>query len=132
MLIKVSTLLYFLIIILKLDFCMMIGSSAKKAERMHLLNKLVDSLVSKGAVFSQKVNHVMRTVDRGDFYHGSGAYDDCPQPIGYNATISAPHMHAYCLEWLSDVLVPGAKVLDVGSGSGYLVAAFFEMIEKKG
>ena len=26
------------------------------------------------------------------------AYEDRPQPIGYNATISAPHMHAYALE----------------------------------
>ena len=33
---------------------------------------------------------------------------------------------------MSDVMVPGAKVLDVGSGSGYLCAAFFEMMDRKG
>jgi protein-L-isoaspartate(D-aspartate) O-methyltransferase len=36
-------------------------------------------------------------------------------------------MHAYCLEWLNDKLTNGAKVLDVGCGSGYLCAAFYEM-----
>ena len=39
-------------------------------------------------------------------------------------------MHAYCLEWLGNKLVPGAKVLDVGCGSGYLLAAFYEMDKK--
>eukprot|EP01050_Picozoa_sp_SAG11_P034981 SAG11_NODE_12596_length_695_cov_1.080537_1_plen_107_part_10 len=46
------------------------------------------------------------------------------QRIGFGATISAPHMHAYALEWLSDRLKPGSKVLDVGCGSGYLTACF--------
>lgn len=75
----------------------------------------------------------MRTVDRGDFYQSNvSVYDDTPQCIGYNATISAPHMHAYCLEQLQDLLVPNAHVLDVGSGSGYLLAAFYEMTDKQG
>ena len=39
-------------------------------------------------------------------------------PIGYGQTISAPHMHATCLELLDSKLRPGARVLDVGSGSG--------------
>ena len=43
-----------------------------------------------------------------------------PQSINFNATISAPHMHAYALEYLKDLLKPGGKVLDVGAGSGYL------------
>lgn len=43
-----------------------------------------------------------------------------PQSIKYQATISAPHMHAYALEYLKDYLKPGNKALDVGFGSGYL------------
>ncbi len=39
----------------------------------------------------------MRRVDRADYYHGYGPYQDTPQLIGYHATISAPHMHAFCL-----------------------------------
>jgi hypothetical protein len=43
---------------------------------------------------------------------------DAPLPIGHQETISAPHMHATCLELLRGHLRPGARVLDVGSG-GY-------------
>lgn len=72
----------------------------------------------------------MNKVDRKNFVVDPAyAYADSPQQIKYGATISAPHMHAYALEWLQDKLVPGAKVLDVGSGSGYLCAAFAEMID---
>ena len=39
----------------------------------------------------------MMKVDRGEFYNGYDAYEDHPCSIGFGATISAPHMHAYCL-----------------------------------
>lgn len=43
--------------------------------------------------------------------------------IGYNATISAPHMHAHAAEnllsSLPDPNMEGGAILDVGSGSGY-------------
>ena len=52
------------------------------------------------------------------------SYYDSPAPIGFSATISAPHMHAHCLELLQDKLTPGARVLDVGSGTGILLAYF--------
>jgi protein-L-isoaspartate(D-aspartate) O-methyltransferase len=53
-------------------------------------------------------------------------------PIGYGETISAPHMHATCLELLRDYAKPGARVLDVGSGSGYLTAVFGRMVGRGG
>eukprot|EP01025_Chloroclados_australasicus_P000600 TRINITY_DN10261_c0_g1_i11.p3 TRINITY_DN10261_c0_g1~~TRINITY_DN10261_c0_g1_i11.p3 ORF type:complete len:208 (+),score=32.01 TRINITY_DN10261_c0_g1_i11:354-977(+) len=71
----------------------------------------------------------MKAVDRMLFVlTKEGAYCDSPLNIGHGATISAPHMHAYCLEFLKDHLFPGAKVLDVGSGSGYLTAVFGYMV----
>jgi hypothetical protein len=44
--------------------------------------------------------------------------------IGFNATISAPHMHAHALEDLEEYIRPGMKVLDVGCGSGYRMLPF--------
>lgn len=57
---------------------------------------------------------------------------DSPQSIGFGATISAPHMHASACESLLPFLYPGAKVLDVGSGSGYLTHVIAEMIKPHG
>jgi len=42
------------------------------------------------------VANAMAVVDRADFVpQGHAAYEDRPQPIGYGATISAPHMYAH-------------------------------------
>lgn len=47
--------------------------------------------------------------------------------IGYNATISAPHMHAHAAENLLSSLpaadFKGGAILDVGSGSGYRMSS---------
>ncbi len=40
---------------------------------------------------SEPAINVMLQVDRGEFCP-SQPYTDTPMPIGYNATISAPHM----------------------------------------
>ena len=69
----------------------------------------------------------MSTIDRGDFIQ-TQPYKDCPQKIGFNATISAPHMHCYALEWLVGHLNPGSNALDVGSGTGYLTLAMALMV----
>ena len=37
-------------------------------------------------------------------------------------------MHAYALESLASYLSPGARCLDVGSGSGYLTACMAHMV----
>ena len=73
----------------------------------------------------------MLTVDR-KFFTIHSPYNDSPQSIGHGATISAPHMHAYALEVLKDHLKEGNRALDVGSGSGYLVACFAMMVGKSG
>lgn len=59
-------------------------------------------------------------------------YQDSPQTIGYAATISAPHMHASACESLLPVLKPGARVLDIGSGSGYLTHVLAELVKPNG
>lgn len=71
----------------------------------------------------------MKATDRKLYCRVSQPYVDRPQSIGYSATISAPHMHAYALELLQDHLKPGARVLDVGAGSGFLSVCFSRFLQ---
>jgi len=90
---------------------------------------LIAKLTQNSIIHNPRVQKAMMLVDRGNFVHNiQDAYYDNPVPIGHGATISAPHMHAHVLELLADKLIPGAKVLDVGSGSGYLLATFAQMV----
>ncbi|KAK5631653.1 hypothetical protein RRF57_007367 [Xylaria bambusicola] len=76
--------------------------------------------------------------------------EDCPQLLGYQATISAPSMHAKAVELLLRNVLPlrGEKhekgeetvigiqgrprrILDIGSGSGFLVQVFAELADER-
>ncbi|KAL1534738.1 Protein-L-isoaspartate O-methyltransferase 2, variant 2 [Salvia divinorum] len=94
---------------------------------------MVSHLQSSGVIRSKKVAEVMETIDRALFVPaGAQPYLDSPMPIGHNATISAPHMHAMCLELLENHLKPGMCALDVGSGTGYLTACLALMVGPEG
>ncbi|XP_026050766.1 protein-L-isoaspartate(D-aspartate) O-methyltransferase-like isoform X2 [Carassius auratus] len=93
--------------------------------------ELVNNLRKNGIIKSDRVYEVMLATDRVHFSR-CNPYMDSPQSIGYQATISAPHMHAYALELLHDQLYEGAKALDVGSGSGILSVCFARMVGPKG
>lgn len=97
------------------------------------LDEFVSSLERLQIVQSKLVGKAMREVDRAKYVHKSSvsqAYMDSPLSIGYGATISAPHMHAWCLELFERDMKPGMAVLDVGSGSGYLTACFASMMSE--
>ena len=96
-------------------------------------DSLVNALVRNRVLKTRKVIDAMRRVDRGNYcvpFSGQSAYEDHPLPIGSNATISAPHMHAACLELVHDRVTENARVLDVGSGSGYLTSCFAAMLDQ--
>ena len=95
------------------------------------MKELCDRLKKKGYIRSEKVYNALMKVDRIDF-SPRHPYEDRPQPINFNVTISAPHMHAYCLEVLRDHLKEGGRALDVGFGSGYLTVAMSKMMGDKG
>lgn len=61
-----------------------------------------------------------------------GSYADAPQSIGHKATLSAPYVHAAALQALSPKLVEGAKVLDVGCGSGICCGIMRRMVGASG
>lgn len=77
----------------------------------------------------------MRSIDRADFLNFKftdirNTYIDTSHSINYNVVISAPHMHAYALELMSEKLLNSKKVLDVGSGTGYLTLAFRKLMQR--
>lgn len=53
------------------------------------------------------------------------AYRDIALPIGYEQTISQPYTVAFMTEQLK--VKPGAKILEIGTGSGYQAAILVEM-----
>ncbi|KAI5478037.1 protein-L-isoaspartate (D-aspartate) O-methyltransferase [Pseudohyphozyma bogoriensis] len=90
---------------------------------------LIDNLAANEILSTPRIIDAFKQVDRAHFVPDTGgAYEDSPQYIGNGATISAPHMHAHATETLSSSLLPGAKVLDVGCGSGYLLAVFHHLV----
>ncbi|KAG9243855.1 protein-L-isoaspartate O-methyltransferase [Calycina marina] len=94
--------------------------------------ELLDNLFNNGLIKSPTVKDAMSRVDRAHYCPSPQyAYEDSPQSIGHAATISAPHMHASACESLLPFLYPGARILDVGSGSGYLTAVLAELVCSK-
>ena len=93
--------------------------------------ELCSQLINEKWIKSKRVYDTMMLVDRGDFAP-TNPYQNEPQRIGYNVVISAPVLHAYCLEALKDYLTEGSKVLDIGFGSGYLTVAMSKMMNDKG
>ncbi|KAI0593212.1 protein-L-isoaspartate O-methyltransferase [Biscogniauxia sp. FL1348] len=105
---------------------------------------LVENLWHNRLITQPAVKEAFLRVDRAH-YAPSSAYHDSPQYIGHDATISAPHMHASAVESLLPFLLPpeqeeggggGAgrrrRVLDIGSGSGYLTHVLAELVGKGG
>ncbi|KAF9731255.1 hypothetical protein PMIN06_004995 [Paraphaeosphaeria minitans] len=94
---------------------------------------LITNLSRNGLIKSERVKEAMMKVDRAHYAPSHrDAYEDSPQPIGHHATISAPHMHASACETLLPYLQPGARVLDIGSGSGYLTAVLANLVGPSG
>jgi len=92
---------------------------------------LITNLRRNGLIESDRVEQAMRKVERAH-YAPSHPYEDAPQTLGHRATISAPHMHASACESLLNHLQPGSRVLDIGSGSGYLTAVFANLVGPSG
>ncbi|KAI9465732.1 protein-L-isoaspartate O-methyltransferase [Lactarius psammicola] len=94
---------------------------------------LVTNLMHHGLINSETVAAAMKSVDRANYVLDKrNAYEDSPQSIGHDATISAPHMHAHAAELLLPYLRPGARVLDVGAGSGYLTSVLYRLVDLHG
>ncbi|ELR10931.1 O-methyltransferase, putative [Acanthamoeba castellanii str. Neff] len=97
------------------------------------LAELVARLKESFHLTQGSVERAMLAVDRAHFVVAGNPYHDAASPIGFNATISAPHIVAFGLDLLAEVIGgDGARVLDVGSGSGYVTACLAHMVGPRG
>lgn len=94
---------------------------------------LVEKLISEKTLVTPRIINAFKAIDRKDFVlieDKDRAYEDRPLPIGYEATISQPTTVALMLEKLQPE--PGDRVLEIGTGSGYLTALLAEIVGSKG
>ena len=92
---------------------------------------MVESQLRGRGVSDSRVLDAMLRVPRHEFVpeqHRSQAYEDHPLPIGDGQTISQPYIVALMLQSLQ--LKPSDKVLEVGTGSGYVTALLAELAEE--
>jgi protein-L-isoaspartate(D-aspartate) O-methyltransferase len=89
---------------------------------------MVSSQLRDRGISDPRVLEAMLRVPRHEFVPGSyraQTYEDHPLPIGNSQTISQPYIVAVMLESLQ--LKPSDKVLEVGTGSGYVTALLAEL-----
>lgn len=95
-----------------------------------LRKKLVEELESKG-IDDQNVLKAIKKIPRHLFMDNAFmnfAYRDQAFPIGANQTISQPYTVAFQTQLLG--VMPGMKVLEIGTGSGYQSCVLMEMKTK--
>jgi len=94
---------------------------------------LINYLISEGILKSEKVINAFESVPRHLFVtteHLDEAYVDEPIPIIEGTTISQPSVVAEMLEELE--LEDGNKVLEVGTGSGWLTGLLSYCVGENG
>jgi protein-L-isoaspartate(D-aspartate) O-methyltransferase len=92
------------------------GALTRKVER----DRMVSTQIEARGITDPLVLQAMRDVPRERFVPASmvrSAYDDRPLPIGQGQTISQPYIVAAMTA--AARLKPGARVLEIGAGSGY-------------
>jgi protein-L-isoaspartate(D-aspartate) O-methyltransferase len=89
---------------------------------------MADLQLRARGVRDERVLDAMSRVPRHEFAperYRDQAYEDHPLPIGEGQTISQPYIVAVMLEALA--LSPADRVLEVGTGSGYVTALLAEL-----
>jgi protein-L-isoaspartate(D-aspartate) O-methyltransferase len=90
--------------------------------------RMVAEQIEARGITDARVLDSLRKVPREEFVPGEFrtlAYADRPLPIGEGQSISQPYVVALMTELLG--IKPGARVLEIGTGSGYQAAVLAEM-----
>src|SRR6202162_4217347 len=107
---------------------LLMNSSGETVAFSNLRLRMVDSQLRARGVCDERVLDAMSRVPRHEFAperYRDQVYEDHPLPIGEGQTISQPYIVARMLEALA--IKPTSKVLEVGTGSGYLTALLAEL-----
>jgi len=95
--------------------------------------QLINSLIEKGVLKSERIIKAFQDIDRIDFVIDECkdlAYFDIALPIGFKQTISQPYTVAFMLELLD--VKEGQEVLDIGTGSGWTTALLSKIVGQEG
>jgi protein-L-isoaspartate(D-aspartate) O-methyltransferase len=101
------------------------------ADYAQLRERMVREQIRSRGIGNSEVLRVMAGTPRHLFVPPdvrTMAYEDCPLPIGYGATISQP----YVVALMTDVLDAGKqdRVLEIGTGSGYQAAVLAQLASR--
>jgi len=103
-------------------------SSADLAIFSSLRQRMVDLHLRARGIVDSRVLDAMLRIPRHEFVperYRDQAYEDHPLPIGEGQTISQPYIVVLMLAALR--LSPADKVLEIGTGSGYVTALLAEL-----
>ncbi len=95
------------------------------------MRKNLAEVVAAKGITDQKVLEAIKTIPRHLFLDSSfedHAYQDKAFPIGADQTISQPYTVAFQTELLQ--VEPNAKILEIGTGSGYQTAVLLHLRAK--
>ena len=104
--------------------------SIASQESLKLKQLVEEQLVARG-ISNAEVLAAFRTVPRSRFVppkSQESAFQDAPVYIGEGQTVSQPYIVAFMLEQLD--LAPNYRVLEVGSGSGYVLALLATIVRE--
>lgn len=102
-----------------------VGTEATYRQRRH---EMVSEQIIRRGVSDTRVLAAMARVPRHEFVPASlkeEAYEDYPIPIGSGQTVSQPYIVAFMTE--AARLPERARVLEIGTGSGYQTAVLAQM-----
>jgi len=94
--------------------------------RQDMVKHQIEARGVKDSLVITAMNQVERHLFIPERLRGE-AYRDDPLPIGENQTISQPYIVAFMTEQLG--VMPGDRVLEIGTGSGYQAAVLAEIVD---
>ena len=109
------------------------AAAAAAGEFRQARRRMVDRQLRGAGIRDRSVLDAMERVARHRFVPPAvvpAAYDDTPLPIGFGQTISQPYIVGFMTQ--AARVVPGARVLEIGTGSGYQAAVLAEVIGPAG